>query len=354
VSMQPAASAPGIGRFVVPATRPRRDPRLAIGLRLSDRPQVAQGERIQLGQLLVERFREQEVVDVTTTAAIIGLRPGAILDRPPTAARGRRNARTSTAAVKARLIEHGRDGISRLAAGREELNVIAPASGTIVGLTPGRLDLQCEGVGIEGLIGWGRPASGRVVIAASGPDAETRASGIDVAVAGAILVVGARIDIEALSRARALGVGAIIVGGIAGRDMRQLEESEARRQAALHAAAPFAMLVIGGHGRTAISGHVWDLLVAAEGRPAGVLPSARMLVIGGDPEPLLAACARPPGTVRIVSGEWREREGRLVGLTGPRRWGDGGYQPGGFVELAGDGGRTERVSLPLAILERLA
>jgi hypothetical protein len=167
-------------------------------------------------------------------------------------------------------------------------------------------------------------------------------------------VVGARIDIEALSRARALGVGAIIVGGIAGRDMRQLEESEARRQAALHAAAPFAMLVIGGHGRTAISGHVWDLLVAAEGRPAGVLPSARMLVIGGDPEPLLAACARPPGTVRIVSGEWREREGRLVGLTGPRRWGDGGYQPGAFVELAGDGGRTERVSLPLAILERLA
>jgi hypothetical protein len=149
-------------------------------------------------------------------------------------------------------------------------------------------------------------------------------------------------------------VSAIVVGGIAGRDMRQLEESEARRQAALHAAAPFAMLVVGGHGRTAIPGQLWDILVAAEGRPAGVLPSARTLIIGGDPEPLLAASARPPGTVRIVSGEWREREGRLVGLTGPRRWGDGGYQPGGFVELAGASGRTERVSLPLSILERLA
>ena len=42
------------------------------------------------------------------------------------------------------------------------------------------------------------------------------------------------------------------------------------------------------------------------------------------------------------------------GLTGPRRWAEGGYQPGGFVELSGPGGRTERVTLPLATLERLA
>jgi hypothetical protein len=354
MSVESAAPALGIGRFVVPAPRPRRDPQLAIGLRLSDRPLVTPGQRVELGQLLVERYREQEVVELTTTAAIIGMRPGGILDRAPANPRGRRGARTTATTVRARLIEHGRDGISRLAAGREELNVIAPASGTVVGLTPGRLDLRCDGVGIEGLIGWGRPAGGRLVIAASGPDAETRASGIDVTVAGAILVVGARIDIEALSRARALGVGAIIVGGIGGRDMRQLEESEARRQAALHAAAPFAMLVMGGYGRTAIPGHVWDMLVAADGRPAGVLPSTRTLIVGGDPEPVLAASARPPGSVRIVSGEWREREGRLVGLTGPRRWADGGYQPGGFVELTGDGGRTERIGLPLSILERLA
>ena len=255
MSVQVAALAPGIGRFVVPATRPRRDPHLPISLRLSDRPLVAPGERVELGQLLVERFREQEVVEVTTTAAIVGLRPGAILDLPPTAARGRRSARTATAAVKARLIEHGRDGISRFAAGREELNVIAPASGTIVGLHARPARPALRGGRDRGAHRLGparqRPCRHRRLGAgcrdAARPASTSRSP-------GAILVVGARIDIEALSRARALGVGAIVVGGIAGRDMRQLEESEARRQAALHAAAPFAMLVIGGHGRTADPG----------------------------------------------------------------------------------------------------
>ena len=175
-----------------------------------------------------------------TTAAIIGLRPGGILDRAADS-RARATQRTdqrrqpsgpassSTAATASADSPPAARGAQRHRPGVRDDRAA---------LTPGRLDLRCEGVGIEGLIGWGRPASGRVVIAASGPDAETRASGIDVAVAGAILVVGARIDVEALSRARALGVGAIVVGGIAGRDMRQLEESEARRQAALHAAAP--------------------------------------------------------------------------------------------------------------------
>ena len=223
-----------------------------------------------------------------------------------------------------------------------------------MGLTPGRLDLRCEGVGIEGLIGWGRPASRPCRhrrLGAGRRDAARPAS--TSRWPAPILVVGARIDIEALSRARALGVGAIVVGGIAGRDMRQLEESEARRQAALHAAAPFAMLADRwswpDRDRRGTSGTCSS--PRRDGRRA-CCRAARTLVIGGDPEPLLAAAARPPGTVRIASGEWREREGRLVGLTGPRRWARGGYQPGGFVEVAGDGGGTERVSVPLATLER--
>jgi hypothetical protein len=340
-------------RFVAPGSLPHQQPRLRIPLHLSDRPLVVQGQRLERGQPIVERFREQEVVEVPTSAAIIHLRPGDILDRLPARARGRRGQRPPESALGARLIEHGRDGISRLVSGRVEDLVVAPGAGLVETLTPGRLDLRVDGLGIEGQVGWGRAAAGRIVIAAAGPDAEVRASAIDVAAAGAVLVVGARIDIEAISRARAIGVAAIVSGGIAGRDIRQLDESESRQQAALHAAAPFGLVALSGYGRAAIPGHLSDLLTAADGREAGILPWSRWLVIGGDPTPLLTAAQRPAGTVRVVSGERRESEGRLVGLAGQRRWPGGTYAPGGFVEVASERGGTERLCLPLWALERL-
>jgi hypothetical protein len=140
---------------------------------------------------------------------------------------------------------------------------------------------------------------------------------------------------------------------VASRHLRQLVSSEARQQAALHAAAPFALLAMGGYGRVPIPTYLWDLLVAADGRPAGVHAGSRTLIIGGDPRPLLAAAARAPGTVRVISGEARDREGRLVGLSGPRLWPGGIYAPGGFVEMVAPDGQVERSCVPLSMLERL-
>ncbi len=185
-------------------------------------------------------------------------------------------------------------------------------------MVPGRIDIRAEGLAIEAQIGWGRPAVGRIVIAVEAPDAEIPASRIDVSASGAILVVGARLDMEAMSRARAIGVAAVISGGVASRHLRQL--ALVRGPAAgRHPCArrPFALLAMGGYGRVPIPRHLWDLLVAADGRPAGIHAESRTLIIGGDPRPLLAAVARPPGTVRVLSGEARDQEGRLVGLSGP-------------------------------------
>lgn len=229
----------------------------------------------------------------------------------------------------------------------------APASGVIEAVTPARIDLRAEGLAVDARVAWGRPTHGRIVIAVDRPDGEVQPSRIDVSVAGAILVVGARTDVESMSRARAIGAAAIISGGVASRDLRQLRSSDARQQAALHAAAPFGLLAFGGYGRVPIPRHVWDLLVAAEGRSAGVFAGSRSLIVEGDPAPLLDAMTRPPGTVRVVSGPRRDLEGRLVGLSGPRRWEGGTYAPGGFIEHVDAEGAPTRSCLPLTILERL-
>ena len=228
-----------------------------------------------LGQPIIQRFRDQEAVEIATTAALVGLPPGTPLDDVPVAQSGRLGRRSQQGAYQTRVCEHGRDGITRLAAGSGEVLVHAPASGVVATQLPGRIDIRADGLGVAATIGWGRPAAGRIVIVASGPDAEVPASRIDVSAAGAVLVVGARLDVEAMSRARAIGVAAVVSGGVASRDLRQLDSSEARQQAALHGTAPFGLLALAGYGRVPVQRHVWDLLVAAEGRPAGIHPAGR-------------------------------------------------------------------------------
>jgi hypothetical protein len=344
---------PDPGRFVAPADRPQSGRLLRIPLHLADRPLVQPGQRVEMGQPIIEHFREQEAVQIESSAAVIGIPPGSVLDNVPVEQSGRLGRRSSGVTYRTRVCEHGRDGITRLVAGEGELMVSAPAAGVIEAVTPARVDLRADGLAVDARVGWGRSSSGRILVAVDAPDAEIQTSRIDVAAAGAVLVVGARIDVEALSRARAIGAAAVITGGVASRDLRQLTSSEARQQAALHAAAPFGLVAFGGYGRVPIPAHLWDLLVAADGRPAGILPDSRSLIIDGDPAPLLEAVSRPAGTVRAVSGEHRDHEGRLVGLSGPRRWPGGSYAPGGFVELPGPGGSVERHCVPLTVLERL-
>lgn len=341
------------GRLVVLAQQPQAGRLLSFPLQLSDRTLVAPGQRVEPGQALVERFREQETIEIPTTAAVVGLRPGDFIDHVPAQQGGRLGRRSQLPARRARVIDHGRDGQTRLAAGRGDIVVHAPTGGVVETLLPGRMDIRAEALAVDASVGWGRPAAGRLLVAAEGPDSEMPASRIDIAAAGAILVVGARLDVEAMSRARAIGVAAVISGGVAGRDLRQLAESEVRQQAALHAAAPFGLLALEGYGRLPIARHRWDLLVAADGRPAGILPASRTLLITGDATPLAEAIKRPLGTVRITSGEQRDRVGRLVGLAGQRYWADGSYAPGGFVETAGRDGHPERLCVPLTMLERL-
>jgi len=348
-----SAHEPDPCRFVAPAARPEEGRLLHIPVHLADRPLVGPGQRVEPGQSLIEHFRDQEAVEIPSSAAVIGLPPGSVLDNVPVERSGRLGRKSSSETYRTRVCEHGRDGITRLVAGSGEVMVTSPAAGTIEAVTPSRVDLRIDGLAIDARVGWGRPSSGRIMVAVDSPDAEIQTSRIDVAAAGGILVVGARIDVEAVSRARAIGVAAVIVGGVASRDLRQLTSSETRQQAALHAAAPFGLLALGGYGRAPIPTHLWDLLLAADGRSAGILADSRTLIIDGDPAPLLKAVSRPPGTVRVISGEHRDHEGHLVGLSGPRRWPGGSYAPGGFVEQPGADGTLERHCVPLTTLERL-
>ncbi len=223
-------------------------------------------------------------------------------------------------------------------------------------VTASHITLRATGVGLRGPVAWGQPVVGRVILAVPSPDAELRSGAVDISAAGGILVAGARLDIEALTRARAIGVAGIICGGVVGRELQQLEESDRRQRASVHALTPFAILALDGYGRRPIPTLAWDLLAAAaaEERQLGILPDARLAVVAGDPA-TLPTSEWPADAVRVAAGDGAGRAGRLVGLAGPIRRPGGGYQSAGYVAFGATiDAPAERRLFALADLERLA
>ena len=150
---EPQATQPNPGRFVPPAARPQTGRLLRIPLHLADRPLVAPGQAVELGQPIIEHFREQEELQVESSAAVIGIPPGAVLDNVPD--EGGRRGKDDRPTHRTRVCEHGRDGVTRLAAGAAPVTVMAPASGIVEAVTPARLDLPAEGVAVDARAGRG-------------------------------------------------------------------------------------------------------------------------------------------------------------------------------------------------------
>ena len=216
---------------------------------------------MEIGEPVIERSRDSTTLEVRSQPALARLRAGDIVDAGlfERDSGSRSGPRPSD---RARVLFHGPDGRVRLAIGRHPSIVTSPVSGVVETLGAGILDIRADGVGLPGAAGWGQPVHGSLFFGVSTPDAELRASSIDVGAAGTIVVAGARLDIEALTRARAIGVAGILCGGIVGRELRQLDESDRRQRAALHAAQPFAVLALDGYGRRPMPGPTWDLLRA--------------------------------------------------------------------------------------------
>ena len=110
-----------------------------------------------------------------------------------------------------------------------------------------------------------------------------KAGSLDVGLAGAILVVGSRVDAETLTRARAMGLRGIIVAGLAGKDRRDFIASEARQRASLHRLPTFAVLVLDGAVRRRIASPVTSALAAIAGREVAIVTDPPALVFN-EPE----------------------------------------------------------------------
>ncbi len=222
-----------------------------------------------------------------------------------------------------------------------------PVAGIVRDVRPGTaITMRAAGRGIRGIVVLGGPTRGRLSLTTK-PDGGLRPGGLDVGMAGSILVVDARVDAETLTRARAMGVRGIVVPGLASKERRDFLASEARQRAALHRLPPYAVLVMDGATRRPLAGPIMALLAAMVGREAAIVADPPMLVFDA---PDLVVPAPPPDLVRIRAGALSGLEGRWLGPAGRRRFAGGVDLEAGHVRLA-DG---SSVAVPLGDLERFA
>ncbi len=343
-------------RLVAPAAPLVPAPLARLRLRPGDRSLLAPGEPVQVGQPVLSQARETVLMEVPLRGDVGDLVPGAELDPALLQASrtvGRPQPRPGD---RAYLLYVGADRVARVVLARTPMLVPSPVDGIVEEVTASDVAVRVSGIGLRGSVGWGEAVVGRVILAVPTPDAELRSGAVNISAAGSILVAGARLDIEALTRARAIGVAGIICGGVVGRELQQLDESDRRQRASMHVMTPFAILALDGYGRRPIPTSAWDLLAAAaaDERHVGILPDARLAVVGGDAA-TLARLSWPPGAVRIAAGEGAGRAGQLVGISGPVRRPGGVYQSSGFVAFGAtaDAPAVRRL-VALADLERLA
>lgn len=332
------------------AVRPLVDDELEarFALALGDRPIAEVGATVQPGDTLLERLRDRRIDEVAMPAE-----PGVDAHADP-AAGGRWAPRSSTgrlghaATNEGELLSPvpGQPDRWRIVTGDQRDPVLSPLAGQVVAVRPGgEVRVKPAGHAFRGAFAAGSPAHGRLELATD-PFGDLRPGGIDVGRAGSILVVGARIDAEALTRARAMGVRGIVVASLPGKDLRDFRASERRQRASLHPTQPFGVLVLDGTMRRAIPTPIARLLERLAGREVTLLIDPPALVFEATADELPAT---DPDYVRVRSGPSAGAEGRLVAPAGLRRFERGVQLEAALVSI---GGRTP-VAIPIGDLERI-
>ena len=328
-------------------------PEILFRLTPGDRPLVAPGEAIVAGTTIAERLRDASVVALAPGDAADGARAGdrwAPTDRHATRVIGRPAARSRSdgdAESGELLFEH--DGRWAIATGEHPEPVDCPVSGVVRDVRPGvGIRVHAQGRALFGVDALGDPSSGRLSLGTDRGDhrhGRLRPTSLDVGLAGTILVIGARVDAEALTRARAMGVRGVVVSGLAGKERRDFLASESRQRAALHRLPPFAVLVLDGAVRRPIAGPVMGVLEALAGMSVSITIDPPALVFD---QPDLAIPALAEGHVRVRAGEHAGAEGRWAGPAGVRRFAGGTDLEAGWVVLDDDA----PIPIPIADLER--
>ncbi len=207
------------------------------------------------------------------------------------------------------------DGTVLIAPLGPEEPVIGHIRGRIRGLEEQAVVVEVPGARLRGVGGSGDAVHGELMIGVRNPEDELRAAAIDSAATGKILVGGSRASAEALTRARAMGVAGIVLGGVLDKELRDFEAIQRRRQQAGGLTGSFGILLLEGFGKVSIDPQMFGWLTEQNGKMASLVGTEHLLYLY-DSGPPPARRSLPKVGERVIAHRrpFQGRTGVLVAL----------------------------------------
>jgi hypothetical protein len=255
---------------------------------------VAKGETIALTRSFFGMFKSTCESPIDGTVESISLRTGqVILQRPPVPVEVNAFMDGEVVAV------HEREGVT----------------------------VRARGAYIQGIFGVGGEAWGVLERAVAGPKEKLGPQHLKASHKGKLLVGGSGVSLEALLKARDLGVSGIIAGGFDKGDLKELLGYELGVAITGNEDIGITLILTEGYGEIPMTQRTWDLLGELEGKHASVNGATQIRagvirpeIVVPLPGEVLVEESRATGAlevgseVRIIRQPWFGAKGRVTAL----------------------------------------
>jgi hypothetical protein len=274
-----------------------------VRLPVGARPLVEIGHRVEPAEVLATRRPPGEGRGIDVAAALrrsasaaegcIVARPGAVLGAGELLAADGRGREVRVPGECLFLGYDAGEGTALVAPLLGSEPVVGHVRGEVTAVEPEAIEIRVAGARVAGVGGSGGAVHGELRLAVHEPADELRAHAIDVGTTGRILVGGSRASAETLTRARAMGVAGIVLGGVLDKELRDFEATQLRRREIGGERGDFAILLVEGFGKVGLDPDLFAWFAAHEGRVASLFgSSAELYVYDAGPPPARRALPR--------------------------------------------------------------
>src|SRR2546427_1141126 len=192
---------------------------------------------------------------------------------------GRRFARSVTAPIDGRLLHVTVDGDLYIAPIVDRWTVRATLDGVVSRSADAIVEIEGDAWCFQGAAAYGPDAIGELTLGVDGPNADLAAARIDVRLGGRIIVGGARVSAEVITRAHACGVAGLVAGGVPPAGLRVVYGDAVTASGSPSRDDRPTVLCLMGFGSGALPQAVYEPFAALAGARAAIhTASARLFV----------------------------------------------------------------------------